>query len=213
MRFSSLPHRTILSFFLALAVILAACVPGADTQPNDAPPEPYFRPPAPAETSTPAAQSAEALPGGENSNIPAVGNQPTATCENNLTFLRDVTIPDGTKIPPLSTMDKRWEVENSGTCGWNQQYRLRLIAGPAMGAQPEQALFPARGGTRAVLRILFEAPDEPGDYRSAWQAVNPQGEPFGDPFFIDIVVEGTNETPSTVTAEGDASQGSETPTP
>jgi hypothetical protein len=36
---------------------------------------------------------------------------------------------------------------------------------------------------------VFKAPSEPGSYRSAWQAYNPQGEPFGDPFFIDFVVE------------------------
>jgi hypothetical protein len=84
---------------------------------------------------------------------------------------------------------KRWEVENSGSCNWQENYRVRLIAGSEMSAQPEQALHPARSGTRAVIRIVFKAPPEPGAYRSAWQAFNPQGEPFGDPFFIEILVE------------------------
>lgn len=87
-------------------------------------------------------------------------------------------------------MDKRWEVENTGNCNWDDHYRLRLIAGPDLGAQKEQALFPARSGSRAAIRILFKAPVEPGAYRSAWQAFDAQGEPFGDPFFIDIVVQG-----------------------
>jgi hypothetical protein len=64
-----------------------------------------------------------------------------------------------------------------------------LIAGSEMGAQPEQALDPARSGARATIRIVFKAPREPGAYRSAWQAFNPQGEPFGDPFFIEVDVE------------------------
>jgi len=110
-------------------------------------------------------------------------------CEDSLIFIQDITIPDGTVVVPESTMDKRWEVENSGNCNWDDRYRVRLIAGPEMGAQKEQALYPARSGTRATVRILFKAPVEPGTYRSAWQAFNPQGEPFGDPFFIEIVVE------------------------
>jgi len=110
-------------------------------------------------------------------------------CEDQLTFITDLTIPDGTIVSPDSTLDKRWEVENSGSCNWNGNYRIRLIAGPDLSAQKEQALYPARNGTRAVIRLVFKAPLEPGSYRSAWQAYNPRGEPFGDPFFIDFQVQ------------------------
>jgi hypothetical protein len=118
-------------------------------------------------------------------------SQPTATvqCRDSLSFLKDVTIPDGTSVAPDSTLDKRWEVENNGNCNWAAGYRIRLIAGPELSAQKEQALYPARSGSRATLRMVFKAPLEPGTYRSAWQAFNPQGEPFGDPFFIEIKVE------------------------
>ena len=57
-----------------------------------------------------------------------------------------------------------------------------------MGASTEQALFPARSGTQALVRISFTAPEEPGAYRSAWQAFDPQDQPFGDPFFIEVIV-------------------------
>jgi hypothetical protein len=36
--------------------------------------------------------------------------------------------------------------------------------------------------------MVFIAPEEPGNFRSAWQAYDPQDNPYGDPFFIDIVV-------------------------
>jgi hypothetical protein len=124
---------------------------------------------------------------------PATDATPTSganpDCQDNLVFRSDVTIPDGTAVQADATLDKRWEVENIGSCNWQEAYRVRLIAGPEMGSQPEQALYPARSGTRAVIRIVFKAPTEPGNYRSAWQAFNAQGEPFGDPFFIDIVVQ------------------------
>jgi hypothetical protein len=166
---------------LVLAAALAGCSAGAPPQNAAAQGAPYFRPAAPGQTPT-------ALPaaGREIENQAAQPGE--GTCHDSLSFLQDVTIPDGTSVTALSTLDKRWEVENSGTCGWDERYRLRLIAGPEMGAQKEQALFPARSGARVVLRIIFVAPDEPGTYRSAWQAFRPQGDPFGDPIFIDITV-------------------------
>lgn len=110
-------------------------------------------------------------------------------CTDNLTFVSDVTIPDGTIVEPGSTLDKQWEVENSGTCSWDEFYTIRLINDQALSAKPEQALLPARGGSRVTIQITFHAPHEAGSYHTAWQAYNPQGEPFGDPFYMDVVVE------------------------
>ena len=57
-----------------------------------------------------------------------------------------------------------------------------------MGVPVQQMLYPALSGTDVVIRMVFIAPNEPGNYRSAWQAYDEQGGPFGDPFFIDVVV-------------------------
>jgi hypothetical protein len=113
---------------------------------------------------------------------------PTLACTAGLTFLSDLTIPDGTIVSPGDSLDKRWQVENSGTCNWDSGHSLRLVAGPDLGAPVEQGLFPARSGARTMIRLLFTAPQEPGTYRSAWQAYDPQGKPFGDSFFIEFVV-------------------------
>ena len=113
---------------------------------------------------------------------------PSPVCSPGLGFLEDVSIPDGTIVSPGDTLDKRWLVENNGSCNWNREYGLVLIAGSEMGAPSEKALIPARSGNQAEIRILFTAPLEPGSYRSAWQAEDPQGVLFGDPIFIDIVV-------------------------
>lgn len=114
---------------------------------------------------------------------------PTPQCSNILTFLEDLTIPDGTQVQPGDALDKRWLVQNNGTCNWNERYRLKLIAGSALGLPEEQALYPARSGTQAIIRLLFTAPDQPGLQRSAWQAFSPQGEAFGDPIYIEVFVE------------------------
>ena len=105
-----------------------------------------------------------------------------------LVFVEDITIPDGTQAKTGSTLDKRWKVRNDGTCNWEEGYALRLISGPSMGAPEIQALYPARSGTEAVIRMQFTAPADPGLYRTAWQAYNPSGDRFGDPFFMEIVV-------------------------
>ena len=113
---------------------------------------------------------------------------PTPACLSSLIFIEDLTLPDGTVVNPGETLDKRWQVENDGTCNWEIGYTLRLITGPNMDAETEQALYPARAGSVAILRILYTAPSESGIYRSAWQAFDPGGQAFGDPIFVEIVV-------------------------
>lgn len=113
---------------------------------------------------------------------------PPADCTDNLSFSADLSIPDGSEVQGASTMDKRWAVLNSGTCNWDERYSLRLIAGPDLGAPQQQALYPARSGSEAIIRVTFQAPVDPGDYRSAWQAFNAEDVPFGDPIYIDFVV-------------------------
>lgn len=145
-----------------------------------------FKPP-PANDSTPLALY---LPTATNP-IPNSEMQitPLPTCTDSLVFIDDITIPDGTVVAPGERLDKRWRVENSGTCNWQKDYRLRLVSGPAMNVPEEQALFPGRSSTQVDLRMVFTAPNEDGLYRGAWQAYNPRGEPFGDPFFIEVIVQ------------------------
>lgn len=182
-------QSVLLSGWLALillAFLATACLPSGSPNLN----RPPFVPPT--QEIGPSRTTPSAL---DNNPIPA--SLPTATiqCKDNLSFKNDLTIPDGTEVSPDSTLDKRWEVENNGNCNWAQGYRVRLIAGSELGAQKEQSLYPARSGSRAVIRMIFKAPAEAGTYRSAWQAFTPQGEPFGDPFFIEIKVGTAAVTP------------------
>jgi len=132
------------------------------------------------------------LPQSTPTNIPSQATlprpTPTTVCTDGLTYLSDLTVPDGSMIQPGASIDKRWEVKNSGTCNWEAGYSLRLIAGSDLGAVPDQALIPARSETNLVIRLVFLAPLEPGNYRSAWQAHNPAGQPFGDPIYMEITV-------------------------
>lgn len=117
-------------------------------------------------------------------------------CINNAQFLEDLTIPDGSVFAPGTTLDKRWSVQNSGSCDWGPGYNLvRLGADPLSGSD-ELALYPARAGTAAVWQVVLEAPMEPGDYLSRWQARTPTGSLFGDEVFLLISVGLPTPTPS-----------------
>lgn len=159
-------------------VLLTACAP--TTTPT------FFRPPTPIEP-TPTVAS-------QPTNVPVLPSPlPSDTltpepCTNDLAFVQDLTIPDGTVLAPGAMVDKQWLVQNSGTCNWDARYRLKLISGDAMGAASEQALYPAIAGSRPTLRIVFIAPFEPGTYTSEWQAVDPDGIPFGQTIYLEIVI-------------------------
>lgn len=100
----------------------------------------------------------------------------------------DVTVDDGTSFTPGASIDKQWLVENNGTCDWDSTYGLKWVGGAPLGAAETQSLYPARAGTQSTFRILFIAPLESGPYESAWQAVDPAGNFFGDLIFVKIVV-------------------------
>jgi len=140
-------------------------------------------------------QPAQLIPITPTSTSSALINIPTITlpistppCTNILTYIRDLTIPDDTAIAPGHSIDKQWLVINGGTCNWDARYRLKLISGDAMGTTSEQALYPARAGTQATIRIIFTAPTAAGTYRNAWQAFGPNNEAFGDAIYIRINV-------------------------
>ena len=172
--------RRLLTLFALLFFALTSCSESAPTS------ETIFLPPSPAPTNNPPLVQA---PPGTPPPTPLPRASSTPTCSDGLTYLEDLTVPDGSSVSPGEEVDKRWQVENSGSCNWEAGYEMRLIEGPALGAQDHQPLFPARSGTQFALRIAFIAPDDPGTYRSAWQAYNPKGEAFGDMVYIEIIVE------------------------
>jgi hypothetical protein len=111
-----------------------------------------------------------------------------SNCVNQLKFVDDLTIPDGTEVLPGEQITKRWLVRNDGSCNWTQVYTLQLISGLALGAEKIQGLYPARQSSEVVVEIVFRAPDNPGRYNSWWQAYDPDGGRFGDPIYIEIAV-------------------------
>lgn len=168
--------------FISTIILVQACQPALT-------PTPYI-PPSKLVTAIPPTQKEEPLP---PTIIPTIVSfaSPTAPppCTDGLTFIADLTIPDGTTVQPGEVILKQWLVENSGTCHWDSNYTLRLINGLEVGVKNEHVLYPARAGAEAILSLEFIAPSEAGSYGSAWQAIAPSGDPFGDFIFMQIVVQ------------------------
>lgn len=169
MRFMRL--GSIAGFFLLTGLIFSGC-----QRPTTQTPIGGFIPPTEVPISTPTTATITSKP------------TPQLNCTDVLSYMEDITIPDGTEVKPGEQLDKRWQVRNNGTCDWTEEFTLRIIAGDSLGSPDSQALYPARSGSAAVIRMLLTAPQNSGSYRTAWQAFNPDGKPFGDPIYIEIVV-------------------------
>jgi hypothetical protein len=179
MKFRLHLHPVWITVLFALTLTLSTCSPQSAPTPFVAPTEPNQ---ITIITATPALAIATSIP---TIIIPT----PTPPCTDGLTYVSDLTIPDNTVVTPSQSIDKQWLVTNSGGCDWDSRYRLKLINGSNLGAPTEQALYPARPWTQAILQIMLTAPNDTGTYRSAWQAFSPDGTAFGDAVYIQIIVQ------------------------
>ncbi len=186
-------YMTILRFFprsvlflLPILLFAVACSPQAAPTPFRPPTAIPPTQPLPTTTPIPAALPATFTP---IPTLPSIASTAEKACTNALTFINDVTIPDGTTFVSGASIDKQWLVQNDGTCDWDVTYKLKWVGGYTLGVAEEQPLFPARAGSQATLRIIFLAPAELGTYQSTWQAADPDGNLFGDTVFMEIVVQ------------------------
>ena len=124
-----------------------------------------------------------------------------ATCSDDSEFVADVTVPDGTHFAPGAVFRKTWRLRNSGTCTWDDAYRLAFLSGDRMSG-PRSAplgdqdlrpdtlgLFPTvQPGEEIDLSVMLIAPESAGTYRGQWQLFAPDGTTFGTAPFVQIQV-------------------------
>jgi hypothetical protein len=108
-----------------------------------------------------------------------------------LTWVEDVTIPDGTELSPGEIFMKVWRVQNSGTCAWGYNFLISYDYGDRMSGPEitrahffspdnrpklefgdptwQEEVFDVFPGDIVDLVILLKAPDGPGEYRGVWR--------------------------------------------
>ena len=123
---------------------------------------------------------------------PANTSAPLGDSCNNSAYVADVTYADGTVIKPGINFEKIWRVQNTGTCTWDEGYKLVFIGG-------DQALDPVNfefkksadfvaGGATADLGIDLTSPLANGTYTATWRMQSDTGVFFGTPLTVVIEV-------------------------
>jgi len=105
-----------------------------------------------------------------------------------LVLVDDVTYADGTVVQPGQAIQKVWRVRNAGSKAWGAGYRLTFLAGQRMGGPESIPLPPAAPGQTVDITLSLTAPKEPGTHFSTWRALNPQGDAFDIPVYLQVRV-------------------------
>jgi hypothetical protein len=124
---------------------------------------------------------------------------PTATAVSYcdwVTFVKDVSIPDGTKLSAGDTFTKTWRLTNRGTCTWTPDYMLVFVSGDAMGGTTSVRLPGyVSPGQSLDVSVTLTAPNRRGPHVGYWMLRNTSGLLFGfgesanKAFYVDIHVE------------------------
>ncbi len=170
------------------------------TQPSQ-PTEPAAGTAAAAPTQPPAATPTPAAIPSPTPAPPTATISPTPRPCNQATFIEDITIPDGTVLPPNDIFRKTWRLKNVGTCSWTTDYALVFVEGDQMNGPAVQPLTTVvNPGETVDITVELTAPAANGEYRGYWKLRDNNGEIFGlttgNAFWVDIKVQaGPTSTP------------------
>jgi hypothetical protein len=122
---------------------------------------------------------------------PAGPSTSGGTVCNSLTYVADLTYPDGSVFDGGEDFTKTWQVKNTGTCKWDEGYKLVFMEGDE-GLDPvDVPLKPGHyvdPGQTAELSVELTAPLSFGTFKGTWQMRSDNGEFFGDSLTVSIEV-------------------------
>lgn len=133
-------------------------------------------------------------------------------CIDRIAFVRDVTVPDGTRAPPNKDFTKTWRLKNAGTCTWDTSYAIVFVSGDQMSGPDETPLLiEVPSGKNMDASVKLTSPSKKGTYRGQWGIRNGDGVVFGmgkqakQPFWLQIRV--TQNAPANTEATGGSISG------
>jgi hypothetical protein len=138
-----------------------------------------------------------------------------------VSFISDVTVPDGTRMESEQIFLKIWRLKNSGECQWPEDLFLVFAGGVPLGGTmeipvkfyPEGAPLTDSMGERAWaelilvdvhpgetidLPIMFQAPGITGDYFGLWALRSPLSDEDLLQIYVEIGVEGPDTPEPTI---------------
>jgi hypothetical protein len=167
------------------------------TPPTDTPsPSPF--PTLPPASPLPTLSIASSTPGG------------VSACDN-MAYVSDVTIPDGTTLKPGEKFTKTWKIYNSGSCNWTTSYKLAFASGEPMSGATTVLPAQVNSGSQADISVALTAPTTNGTFRSNWRMQNASGQSFGNVIYVEIKVgAGSTVTPGPSPTGGPTATGGST---
>ena len=113
---------------------------------------------------------------------------------NRVSFVTDVSVPDGTVIKTGTPFTKTWRFRNTGSCTWTSGYQLVFIKGDAMNGAGSQSLTNGLVPPNSTVDVSINlvAPASAGTYKGFWKIREPGGEIFGlstGSFWVEIKTE------------------------
>jgi hypothetical protein len=120
--------------------------------------------------------------------------QNTSSC-NQATFIKDVSVGDGTVFTPGTEFTKIWRFKNTGRCSWDKKYTLIYVGGDYMGS-PKTYPFHSviSPGETVDVAVDLIAPASSGKYTSYWMLMDESSQLFGvgkkgeDSFWVNIKI-------------------------
>lgn len=103
-------------------------------------------------------------------------------------LVSDVTIPNGTEMEPGDTFKKTWQIENTGTCDWDNDFRIQFVGGDIFGSDTTKIRKYVRPGETVNISLDMVAPNGSGTVTSSWRIADASGTAFGQIFTIQIVL-------------------------
>ncbi|XP_008777228.1 protein JOKA2-like [Phoenix dactylifera] len=108
-------------------------------------------------------------------------------------FIRDVTVLDGTLMPPSTPFTKIWRMCNNGITPWPCGTQLLWVGGDKFANRRSVQLeIPVNGfpvETEIDIAVDFTAPSRAGRYVSYWRLASPSGQKFGQRVWVLIQVD------------------------
>jgi hypothetical protein len=136
--------------------------------------------------------------------VPTVGVVATFTTKNGCNdalFITESAPLDKTVLAPGKNFAKSWQLQNTGTCAWDEGYSffyLSDLSSPELKGysitlskrKPEE-FTPAQEGSTVYSQtwvVKLEAPDKPGEYKGYWKMKDDAGNLFGPLVSVWIIV-------------------------
>jgi hypothetical protein len=119
-----------------------------------------------------------------------------SVCDPLLTFIADVTIPDGTRLEKGEVFTKTWRIRNDSHCSWGPGFELVFAGGSQMAARERVPIPDTPPGDAADVSARMTAPEADGVYRGEWELCTSDGRCGSPTLFVLVnVVPPATRTP------------------